>query len=223
MADQSKQTEMTLPCPHCSGSGKMQLIRPPASYFARPKWRTASHRWRRLFSNIALIAMISGGAILYVSGPPASTSSKPPSVPQFVGTEQPLPASGKAWFCQFGRSSCWALGELSGERSAPFEIRTVTGQNYLLKLARPSKDYLLIFVRGGPPVTVNMPLGAYTLTYAVGSRWYGQRSDKKFFGRGTAYLKADDTFSLSPETAWAAVTLYPVARVNTRSISPVEF
>jgi hypothetical protein len=222
MADQSKRPELTVPCPHCGGSGKMQLIKPPA--LGRQKPRTDPYRWRRLFSSIALVAMTSGGAILYVSGPPA-TSSGPPDATQFVGTEQALPASGKAWLCAFDGSGCWPLGQRSSRRSAQFDIRTVTGQNYLLKLARPSKDYVLIFVRGGPPVMINMPLGAYTLTYAVGSRWYGYRGDKRFFGADTAYFKADDTLSLSLETAWATVTLNPIPRVNSRmhSISPAEF
>ncbi|MGH6736081.1 MAG: hypothetical protein ACRECX_08380 [Methyloceanibacter sp.] len=63
------------------------------------------------------------------------------------------------------------------------------------------------------------------MTYAVGDRWYGHRSDKKFLGADTAHFRADDTFAFSADLEWVSVTLYPVPRGNLRTteISAEEF
>lgn len=238
MGQESAQSELRVPCPHCGGSGQIPLTKHPEwrRLASLPELRSDPYRWRRLLSGIVSVTLVVGIAIAYVSQPTSERErdpddwshfpdAEPAEAPQFVGVEQPLPASGEAWFCESGRSGCWRLEQWNRSRTVPFRINTQFGQHYLLKLALPSKNHLLIFVRGGSPVAVDVPLGTYTLTYAVGTRWYGHRSDKKFFGAGTEHFRADDTFAFSADMEWVSVTLYPVPRGNlrTREISADEF
>ena len=86
----------------------------------------------------------------------------------FAAPEQPLPLSGEM------RQS----GNL-GPLEAPFEIKSAAGAHFLVKLTDLStRQYLLVFVRGGSSVTVQVPLGNYKVTYASGTHWYGLRSQK---------------------------------------------
>ena len=58
---------------------------------------------------------------------------------------------------------------------APFEIKTSTGGNYLVKLENSlsGKNIMDIFVHGGDTIEVSVPLGKYVVKYAVGDIWYG--------------------------------------------------
>jgi hypothetical protein len=139
--------------------------------------------------------------------------------------QRPIPPNGQAWLCTTG--PCRPLNQQSTTQ-APFEIKSTTGQDYLVKLARSSVEYILIFVRGGSLLTIDVPLGTYTVTYATGSTWHGYRDDKKFFGPETIYSKASEAFEFSVDgnrVSGVSVTLYRVARGNLRirSISAAEF
>ena len=201
-------------------SGSSSQARPQPSNRAGD-FRTRDWLWRA----VAVGGLIAGLAVLmtvdftspfqHTQQPVASGAPQRSATPIFTGIENPLPASGRAWFCVFGKSGCGPLQPQNGDL-APFEIRSTGGQNYLLKLALPSKDHLLIFVRGGSPITVDVPLGAYTVTYATGTHWYGLRPDKRFFGPETAAGKFDDSLSFDANYE-TSVTLYTVLGGNLRS------
>jgi hypothetical protein len=69
-------------------------------------------------------------------------------------------------------------------RVAPFRITTAAGFDYLVKLEsldhRP--EHLSFFIHGGTPFETQVPLGGYTLKYAGGMTWCG---DKDLFGKET--------------------------------------
>lgn len=104
----------------------------------------------------------------------------------------------------------------SDERMAPFEIRSASGGNYLVKLvdAYSKSDVLTIFIRGGVVVNVDVPLGSYEVRYAAGDRWYGY---EHLFGPETVCSKADKTFTFKVEgnqISGFTLTLYKVSHGN---------
>lgn len=117
------------------------------------------------------------------------------------------------------------------EPIAPFEIRSSPGTNYLVKLvdAYSNKDVLSVFVHGGSPVTVKVPLGNYVVKYAAGQTWYGY---EHLFGKQTAYSKAETTFEFQKEVTTEGtringytITLYTVhnGNLSTQHIQKDEF
>ncbi len=132
---------------------------------------------------------------------------------------QPLPESGEI------------LSYVRQEHIAPFEIRSSSGTNYLVKLVDASSDntVLTVFVRGGTPVQVKVPLGNYVVKYASGQTWYGY---EHLFGPQTGYSKAETTFSFQRETtregisiSGYTITLFKVQNGNlsTQTIRKDEF
>lgn len=110
---------------------------------------------------------------------------------------------------------------------APLSIRSEKGGYYVLKLksATTNKDAQIVFIHGGSPVEVSVPLGNYTMVYASGSTWYG--ADHRF-GPQTLYSKADTVFEFKATSngySGYTVTLYKVENGNlaTREISEDQF
>lgn len=111
--------------------------------------------------------------------------------------------------------------------TAPFEIKSSGGTNYLVKLedANSGLDVLDVFVRGGSIVEVSVPLGTYVVKYAAGKNWYGY---EHYFRPNTAYSKADTTFRFrvdGNQFRGYTITLYPVVggNLSTSSIRANEF
>lgn len=140
------------------------------------------------------------------------------SVNQYL-QRQPLPESGEI------------LTYVRQEHIAPFEIRSSSGTNYLVKLvdAYSKQTVLTVFVRGGIPVQVKVPLGNYVVKYAAGQTWYGY---EHLFGKETGYSKAETTFSFQRESTSEGysingytITLFKVQNGNlsTREIRKDEF
>jgi hypothetical protein len=79
---------------------------------------------------------------------------------------------------------------------ARLTVRTKAGANYFVKIATPltGTAVMSFFVRGGMPLTVNVPVGTYELRYCAGQVWYGPIHK---FGPSTACHKADDLFPFS--------------------------
>jgi len=72
---------------------------------------------------------------------------------------------------------------------APFEIKTSTGSNHLIKLENISGVRVMdIFVRGGDTIKVSVPLGIYIVKYAAGDTWYGYEHN---FGPDADYSQAN--------------------------------
>ena len=98
---------------------------------------------------------------------------------------------------------------------APFEIKTSTGSNHLIKLENISGVRVMdIFVRGGDTIEVLVPLGSYILKYAVGDTWYGH---EHYFGPDTNYNKANSMFHFrqdGTEIRGYTVKLYRVSGGN---------
>ena len=110
---------------------------------------------------------------------------------------------------------------------APFEVRSRTGQLYMLKLvdAATGNDAVALLARGGQTLTLDVPVGNYRLKYCVGSTWYGE-ADR--FGPGQSCTVADDVFEFRISGNYVegnTVTLYTVSNGNleTRSLNPDDF
>lgn len=155
----------------------------------------------------------------YHSPVPAVQASSPrPSVqrvPDFREPEQPLPLHSEV------------RGFTGASRVAPFEIRTSSGGYYFIKLVDSvtGKEALSIFVYGGLVANVDVPLGAYEVRYASGSKWYGYNY---LFGPQTTYSKANEVFrfeAVGNQIRGYTVTLYKVAQGNlrTQTIRPEDF
>ncbi len=130
-----------------------------------------------------------------------------PSIP----VVQPLPRSGEVRM--FTKKTC----------IAPFEIKSLSGSHYLLKLVDifSGSAVLNVFVRSSSNVTIDVPLGTYEIRYAAGETWYGY---EKLFGPDTAYSKADETFTferVGNQITGFTITLYKVVNGNL-STSPID-
>ena len=121
----------------------------------------------------------------YTTSTPRPLKQTPTPAP-FDKPIQPLPPSGRA------------IAKANFELIAPFEIKSSTGANYLVKLVDTSTgdDVLTTFVRGGETVDINAPLGTYYVKYASGKNWYG---DDYLFGPDTQCAKTKETFTFSRE------------------------
>jgi hypothetical protein len=89
------------------------------------------------------------------------------------------------------------LKNTEAEFIAPFGIKTSPGANYFVKLVDviTSKAIVGIYVVGGSPIEVDVPLGRYEMRYASGQTWYGL---EHLFGEGTTtYSKAVEIFEFS--------------------------
>lgn len=97
-----------------------------------------------------------------------------------AGTALSRPATGVLW-----RSDSDAV--------APLEIRTTFGKDYYVKIVdwTTKAEVLTAYVRGGEPFETQMPLGAFEIRYAVGTKWFGTDLD---FGPTASYSRADDMF-----------------------------
>lgn len=143
-----------------------------------------------------------------------SPERRKPSQPRFNEPIQPMPQSGV-----FQRHH-------SKEELAPFGIKTTRGSNYLVKLVSVTGvDVMSVFVRGGDPVDIHVPLGTYEVKYASGKTWYGP---KHLFGPSTGYSRAESTFnfrSTADGYSGYTITLYQVTNGNleTETIRPEDF
>lgn len=110
---------------------------------------------------------------------------------------------------------------------APFSVVTRGTNDYYVKLkdAFYSEDVISFFVHGGETAEIDVPLGTYSLYYAVGDSWQGIED---LFGESTRYFKADDVFDFYESDGYVngwTVELYTQSNGNlsTESIDPSEF
>ncbi|MBL9077920.1 MAG: DnaJ domain-containing protein [Planctomycetes bacterium] len=112
------------------------------------------------------------------------------------------------------------------ERIAPLTVRTDAGDFYLVKLVDSTRGtQLTVFIRGGAPLEVDVPLGTYELRYASGATWFGYEF---LFGPETSYAKADKSFTFSrsgDSVSGYEVTLYKVrdGNLHTTEIAADKF
>lgn len=136
-----------------------------------------------------------------------SSKQKPSVRPAFSEPEMTAPASGEV------------RTFTSQKRVAPLQIRSSSGDNYLVKLADATtgQPVLLIYVRGGQTEEIDVPIGTYRVKYASGDRWYGYTH---LFGPDTQYSKADQPFTFTfdgNQYSGYTVTLYKVQNGNLRT------
>ena len=91
---------------------------------------------------------------------------------------------------------------------ATLTIKTSTGSNYYVKLEDElGRIVLTAYVTGGRDLTTNVPVGRFTMKYAVGETWYGT---EYLFGPGerTRTWKADELFEFDEthEQTWGGST-----------------
>jgi hypothetical protein len=120
--------------------------------------------------------------------------------------------------------------------TAELTVSTIGNNGYYIKLTRtdllPDQNSFSFrfYVRGGDTVTVDVPLGCYTLSYATGSVW---RGTQYLFGVSgvdgeTRYYKADDIFEFYADESYTygwTVELYEQQNGNlsTTEINENEF
>lgn len=114
------------------------------------------------------------------------------------------------------------------EAMAPFEIKTSdTTVNYYIKLedSLTKEPEIIIFVRGGDSIKIDVPLGYYKIKYATGKTWFGE---EMLFGHNTTYTTSRDILSFKVDGYYVkghTLTLYKVANGNfaTQSLTPEDF
>lgn len=172
--------------------------------------RTAEKRksigfWVRIW-----IAMIGGAA--YLSYAYYSSHMAKNDISQIIDnsrdassyTENQLPENGEVF------------AYTKNPRLAPLEIKTLRGDNYLIKLvlANSQTTVLTVFIHGGKTVNLDVPLGVYQIKYASGKQWYGYNN---LFGQKTSYSNSNNVLSFvddGHEITGFSLALYNVAGGN---------
>ena len=133
----------------------------------------------------------------------------------FNEAELPLPRNGSVEYYT------------SAEPRAPLRIITQSNSNYYVKLENYYSGEIVesIFIRAYETIDVNVPLGSYSLKYATGEKWYGE---KYLFGPYTNYNKATSRFDfelIGNQYSGYTVELFLQANGNlhTQEISPKDF
>lgn len=112
---------------------------------------------------------------------------------------------------------------------APLRIETSQGADYYVKLidATTGAAAIAIFVKGGWPLDVKIPLGSYHFRYASGETW---RGESFLFGPDdlTSYNEAGDLFDFVAQDGYInGYTVELIRQVggnlSTKSISPSQF
>jgi hypothetical protein len=113
-------------------------------------------------------------------------------------------------------------------KGSTLTIKTKPGTNYYVQLNTAGTKTAMqgIYVIGGKPVTVDVPIGVYDIVYATGDTWYG-RQDK--FGPSAPLYKTDHTFDYRLE-ADGSIPYYEIeliqqvgGNMETERIDPAEF
>ena len=134
---------------------------------------------------------------------------------EFNETELPFPYNGKIIYHTKARAL------------APLEIKIASEDYYYVKIENyyNSNTVAVIFIRPYQSIDVNIPLGSYTIKYATGKKWYGE---KFLFGPYTKYYKASERFDFEFNgNQYLGYTLELYLQTNgnlqTETISPSEF
>jgi hypothetical protein len=78
---------------------------------------------------------------------------------------------------------------------APLVIHTPPDSNYFFKVIGPNNQTIgTFFIRGGDTISVDAPLGSFTLHYAYGKTWYGLAY---LFGPETRYTQLEGSMDFT--------------------------
>ena len=109
---------------------------------------------------------------------------------------------------------------------APLKIKTRNeGRHFFVKLIEQpeQKEVLTTFIRSGDMLKLHIPLGVYTLKYAVGSTWYGSRW---LFGSETVFnsLEEDIEFTLKNNAiSGYSIELYIEPKLLSKTTKDYDF
>lgn len=109
---------------------------------------------------------------------------------------------------------------------APLKIKARNeGRHFFVKLIEQpeQKEVLTTFIRSGDMLKLHIPLGVYTLKYAVGNTWYGRRW---LFGNDTVFsrLPGDIEFSFAGnEISGYSVELYIEPKLVSKQTNDYTF
>lgn len=207
---------------------------PPSEKRQRPRFRLkAEHKYlialMVIFLFCGLIALLihgnspaAAGNGIPVDDPPAMLEATPaPSPSPTIGyIALPFPPHGTVEL---------ASGQaVDPYESAPFEIKTSSSNKfYYIVLKSLSYPYVncYIYLHGGEPAEVSVPLGSYEMYYACGDSWYGE--SVRFADTGGDFV-AEDTFDFTSRGGYVygyTVTLYDVyyGNLETSPVSAADF
>ena len=215
-----------------------QSEQPPVPKAAQPPEKQQKPRFRPKTKHkysIALLVIFFLYCLISVfssDGPPAAAGNgsvpadDPPAMLEATPAPSPSPTIGyiSVPFPPHGTVELASGQAVDPYESAPFEIKTSSASRYYyIVLKSLSYPYVncYIYLHGGEPAEVSVPLGSYEMYYACGDSWYGE--SVRFADTGGDFL-AEDTFDFTSSGGYVygyTVTLYDVYYGNLET-SPVN-
>lgn len=215
-----------------------QSEQPPAPKAAQPPEKQQKPRFRPKTKHkysIALLVIFFLFCLISVfstDGPPAAAGNgsvpadDPPAMLEATPAPSPSPTIGyiSVPFPSHGTVELASGQAVDPYESAPFEIKTSSANRfYYIVLKSLSYPYVncYIYLHGGEPAEVSVPLGSYEMYYACGDSWYGE--SVRFADTGGDFV-AEDTFDFTSSGGYVygyTVTLYDVYYGNLET-SPVN-
>ena len=204
---------------------------PPPEKQQKPRFRLkAEHKY-----SIALLVIFFLYCLISVfstDGPPAAagngsiSANDPSAMLEATPAPSPSPTIGyiSVPFPPHGTVELASGQAVDPYESAPFEIKTSSASRYYyIVLKSLSYPYVncYIYLHGGEPAEVSVPLGSYEMYYACGDSWYGE--SVRFADTGGDFV-AEDTFDFTSSGGYVygyTVTLYDVYYGNLET-SPVN-
>lgn len=215
-----------------------QSEQPPVPKAAQPPEKQQKPRFRPKTKHkysIALLVIFFLYCLISVfstDGPPAAagngsiSANDPSAMLEATPAPSPSPTIGyiSVPFPPHGTVELASGQAIDPYESAPFEIKTSSANKfYYIVLKSLSYPYVncYIYLHGGEPAEVSVPLGSYEMYYACGDSWYGE--SVRFADTGGDFV-AEDTFDFTSSGGYVygyTVTLYDVYYGNLET-SPVN-
>lgn len=215
-----------------------QSEQPPVPKAAQPPEKQQKPRFRPKTKHkysIALLVIFFLYCLISVfstDGPPAAagngsiSANDPSAMLEATPAPSPSPTIGyiSVPFPPHGTVELASGQAVDPYESAPFEIKTSSANKfYYIVLKSLSYPYVncYIYLHGGEPAEVSVPLGSYEMYYACGDSWYGE--SVRFADTGGDFV-AEDTFDFTSSGGYVygyTVTLYDVYYGNLET-SPVN-
>lgn len=215
-----------------------QSEQPPVPKAAQPPEKQQKPRFRPKTKHkysIALLVIFFLYCLISVfstDGPPAAagngsiSANDPSAMLEATPAPSPSPTIGyiSVPFPAHGTVELASGQAVDPYESAPFEIKTSSANKfYYIVLKSLSYPYVncYIYLHGGEPAEVSVPLGSYEMYYACGDSWYGE--SVRFADTGGDFV-AEDTFDFTSSGGYVygyTVTLYDVYYGNLET-SPVN-
>lgn len=215
-----------------------QSEQPPVPKAAQPPEKQQKPRFRPKTKHkysIALLVIFFLYCLISVfstDGPPAAagngsiSANDPSAMLEATPAPSPSPTIGyiSVPFPPHGTVELASGQAVDPYESAPFEIKTSSASRYYyIVLKSLSYPYVncYIYLHGGEPAEVSVPLGSYEMYYACGDSWYGE--SVRFADTGGDFV-AEDTFDFTSSGGYVygyTVTLYDVYYGNLET-SPVN-